>query len=873
MKLAHLLFLFVLLCTLSLNAQTTKSAKSVATLMGNVQEATTGKPILGATITLKLQALDTTTKIAQVTSSNTTNNTSPNTSLTTSPSTTSSTSPNKSSNPSPNTNINSDITDKNGAFNFEQIPFGYYRLTINALGFARYQVDSIWLRAEKDEVVLNDIQLKDSTNNLSEVVVYADKKLIEDKDGVLTYNVSESPISNGSNASDILKNMPLVNANPDGTLTVKGKAPLILIDDKPTNLNAQQLTDLLESLPANVIEKVELMQNPPPEYATHDGSVINIVSKKGRIGFSQRYALTAGSRGETSLSSNVNYKSQKLSFNGNVGIGTARSYGNSWSHRKNIYTDSVNYFYNTSDYLNKNWHPNLRLQVDYDIDKRHSWGVVYQGNTNYLNNVSNTQYTNLDSNFRVWKASTRQVDYIGSSYSHGMNASYLWKGVNPVEKLQLFSGINFGKNQNGKDFFQQYLLQDFLPSGLDSSQNQQSDTYTTSYYIRANYNKPFDSAGKKIITTGFSFTQSDDHNILNTNYLNKLDSTYHENSLLSNDFFFYQSIFTARLGGIFLLPSGWRLIFGAQAEYTAAAFKFLKGNTVDANNDYWRVLPNATIRRDFTPQLNMSLVYRQAIRRPGIRELNPSIDYTDPYNIRFGNPYVKPALTHNWDYSISYNTKGLNINGGLGYSKVKDVFSAVRTLVSTGKTQTTYTNIADQDEMHASLWSGITISPKLKFNMSTGYNYNRYSEVDKILFKYRDGGSYYVGLNYSYMPDNLTMLEASNKYSSFANPQGKARSNINMTISGQRKFLNKKLVVNITAVDPLGLTKYTGYTEGRNFVVNTYSVSNTRNFRLTVSYQLNKTYTKKKPGAPSAADVNKASRNLDNKAPKPPVFQ
>ncbi len=161
------------------------------------------------------------------------------------------------------------VSDKNGAFEFKKLAFGSYHLTINMVGFSKLEMDSINLRAERNEFNLGDLQLKEMSSSLNEVVVYAEKPLIENKDGKIAYNVSESPLSNGSNASEMLKNMPLLSANPDGTLLLRGKEPMILMDEKPVNVGGQQLTDLLESLPANVIDKVEIMQNPPPEYATY----------------------------------------------------------------------------------------------------------------------------------------------------------------------------------------------------------------------------------------------------------------------------------------------------------------------------------------------------------------------------------------------------------------------------------------------------------------------------------------------------------------------------------------------------------------------------------------------------------------------------
>ena len=98
------------------------------------------------------------------------------------------------------------------------------------------------------------------------------------------------------------------------------------------------------------------------------------------------------------------------------------------------------------------------------------------------------------------------------------------------------------------------------------------------------------------------------------------------------------------------------------------------------------------------------------------------------------------------------------------------------------------------------------------------------------------------------MPNNLTMIEASNKYNNFASPQGKTRSNISMSISLQRKLMNKQLVLNLAAIDPFGLTTYTGYTAGSNFTIDSYSQNNVKNFRFTVSYNFNKTYNKKLKG-------------------------
>ena len=791
-----------LLCFANGFGQSVMKPKLLGNLSGTIQDAKNGKPISGSTVMLYSKSNSKNNKIV--------------------------------------------TSDKNGEFIFEKIPFDYYQINIKALGFSVFSIDSILLRAEKDEIYFSEIQLKDSSTMLQEVVVYSEKKLIEEKDGILTYNVGESPLSNGASTAEMLKNMPLVNANPDGSITVKGKTPLILIDEKPSNLNAQQLSELLESLPANMVEKVELMQNPPAEYATYDGSVINIVTKKGRVGYFQKLWLSAGTNGQKTGGTYFSYKSKKITFNGHLNMSNYNVTGNSRSTRQNLYTDSSNYLYSKSNYVNKTTSPTIRLESNIDISKQKNIELVYQGILSNIDNVTYADYTNLNNKLEIWKANKRTVNYDGHSYNHGFSGTYNWKGTKQKsEKLNIHTGINFGKGVNDKRFFQQFLLTDLTPSGQDSTQNQFIDNYTTSYYIRTNYNKPLTKNEKTILNTGINFTNDEDHTILNASYLNKATNTINNNELLSSNFIFNQSLATSRIGITFLLNKGWRISFGEQGEYTLTSFHFFKGIIPNTNNDYWRFLPNITFRKEFNTKLNSTFTFRETIRRPTIIELNPNIDYTDAYNVRFGNSLLKPTLTQNFEYNLGYNSNNINFNGSLGYNIVKDVFTTLRTLVATGKTQTTYQNISDQEEYHVNLWSGITVTKKFKINLSTGVHYNKYSPIEKLRYKYMDGGSYYTGLNYSFMPNNLTTIEASNKYNSYATPQGISRSNISMYFSVQRKLMNKKFNVTVATTDPFGLTKYKGHTEGPNFIIDSYSINNVRNFKLTLSYQFNKTYLQK----------------------------
>ena len=118
------------------------------------------------------------------------------------------------------------VSDKNGAFECLNLPFGYYKLRASMVGYADLQIDSIYLREERYDFNLGDIKLNISSAASSEVIVYAEKPLIENKDDKIIFNVGESALSGGATTAELLKNMPLINNDPNGKILLKGKEVL-----------------------------------------------------------------------------------------------------------------------------------------------------------------------------------------------------------------------------------------------------------------------------------------------------------------------------------------------------------------------------------------------------------------------------------------------------------------------------------------------------------------------------------------------------------------------------------------------------------------------------------------------------------------------
>ena len=735
------------------------------------------------------------------------------------------------------------LTVKDGAFIFATLPFGYYRLQFSSTGYAGLTIDSIHLRADRFDFDLNDIKLGRKTTLLNEVIVYAEKPLIENKDGKIIFNVGESALSSGATTTELLKQAPLVNVDSDGKVSLRGKDVKILIDDKPVELNAKQLQDLLESMPGSMIEKIEVMTTPPPQYATERGGVINIITKKGKVGFTARINVNYGTRGEAGINGSTSYRKNKFAINFSTGFGYNEYRGNSYSNRQNIYTDSANYFNTVGHNSSNNRRPNARLNVDYDLNKRNSVNFTAQYNANDAGNSSGNEYSNINRYNLLYKLSDRNIDNSTNSWNPNLNFTYTRKGKDPKEIFKLISGFNFSASNYEKDYYQQYLNPDYSSTGIDSTQQQNTAVKSHSMNLRLNYDKPV-KGNKASFNFGAGFSRLNSHNVLNTAFLKKPEQVFVQNDLLSNNLRFHQTIYTLRAALRYdFVPGFFYINAGMQAEHTQTNFD-IKNNTIDYRNNYWTALPFVTLMKKWANDVSITFSYKRTIQRPGLNELNPSVDYSDPYNTRYGNPYLLPYYADNFDLIVGRYNKLFYVNGAVGYNAVQNIYSSLKTLQPDGKTTTTWQNISGRREYETSAWGGLTLNKKAKINLSLGYTYNLYSLHDRQVRYFRNGGSFYSTFNGSYQFNDVMNANANLTFNRFANPQGTLNNTLSMNIGIQRKFFAKKFIVSINIIDPFHQQENRTFTYGSNFNLESFSTTRTRNFRIALSYVFNKNLKK-----------------------------
>ena len=741
-------------------------------------------------------------------------------------------------------NANSCISiqsDKNGFFYFDSLSPKYYSLKISHNGFAIKKIDSIFLREQRMMFSLNYIILSTKLTTETEVVVYAEKPLVENKDGKIIFNVGETAAANASNLNELLQKTPLVTIDADGAILLKGKQVKILIDDKPVELNAKQLQELLESMPGSFIDKIEVMTNPPPQYANERGGIINIVSKKGKVGFTFRANIFYGTRGESGAGVATTYKKNKVATQLTLNVSNTKFIGNSKYTRQNYFKDSSNYLDAASSYTNKNLRPNFRWNADYDFNKNNSVNFSVGYNASTGNNNSFSEFVNRNKDLLAYKINDRSISSDIDNTTWNLSGSYLYKDKSGTGVLKIITSFVYGNNYNQRAFFQEFFGQNKQPLGLDSTQFQTNINSAKNYSIRINFDKSIDS-GKYFFSTGINYFDNNNYNDLNAEYLKKPANIFLPQLGFGNEFYFRQQILQTRLAIKYRAKTDVYLTIGAQVENTGQGFNHLSlANKY--HKSYLSFLPFVYFTKKWLNNYNLSLSYKKSLQRPGINETNPAIDIGDPFNTRFGNPYLLPFYAHNFDASIGKSFKKINYNASIGFNSLLNLYVPIRTLQPDGKTFITYQNITNRKEYETSLWGAYSITKNIKINGSIGYSYNLYDAFGKQFLRYRNGGNFTSNINGIYNPSDIKQYGMAVTYNRFANPQGTVRSNVSMNFNAQRKFFRKTIIVTATLIDPFTSQQNTSFTYGNNFILQNYSYTKTRNFKINIAYN----FIKKKP--------------------------
>jgi outer membrane receptor protein involved in Fe transport len=553
------------------------------------------------------------------------------------------------------------ITDANGNFNFE-ITSGNYNIRYEFISFKTLEIKN---KSFKENTNLTTVYLEEDVSQLKGVDVISEKSTVEIKLDKRVYNVGKDMMVKGGTVSDVLDNVPSVTVDPDGTIALRGNENVrILIDGKPSGLAGINVADALKLLPADAVEKVEVITNPSARYdAEGSGGIINIVLRKGKAqGVNGSIILSAGDPESYGASTSLNFRSEKFNLFSNFGYNYRTSLGNSMNNAEYFNSSGA-----TTGFINEK-RENERLSKGYNsnfgielfLTKSATWSNALTFNENSETNPDNVFLDYFDSAFTPIEIRNRFNDQKNNSFNIEYATNFTKNFKKDDHKLTVDIAISQNRD-NDNSIITDQILGDpstlFTETTLNN-QNQQRNLFQVDYVLPLGENGRFETGYRGSFQknlTDFQITP----NVLYSNlleYNEDINALYAQYGNKINKFSYF---------------------FGVRFEDSNIDVNSLSANDYNTKK-YNNFFPSATLSYEFSETSNASLSYSKRINRPRGRFLNPFSTYSSNINIFQGNPDLNPAYTNAIDLGYLKRWKKLTLNSSVYVNVTDQSFEFIR---------------------------------------------------------------------------------------------------------------------------------------------------------------------------------------------------
>lgn len=769
----------------------------------------------------------------------------------------------------------------NGDFNLENLPiFGQLKLTITAIGYKPYdqavafqmkmpqggaptgnsQTPDMSAIASNFEKDLGKITMKTDAQQLSAVVVTATSGRLRMDIDKKVFNVSQNIVSAGGTAVDVMKNVPSVNVDIDGNVTLRNATPQIYIDGRPTTLT-------LDQIPADAIESVEVITNPSAKYDASGGNagILNIILKKNKkSGYNGNVTAGVDKRGGINGGGSFNVRQNKI----NVSVST---FGNEMRNRSTSSTDIRNLLASPNLLVDQSGKSRMnggflfgRVGVDYFATNRTTFSLAA---IKVHGEFKPSDFLRTDSAFEggsYVSYSERNTKTKREFNANGLQGSFKYQFAKKGEELTADANFFSGKNNNNA-FYNTNIYSSYGGTQKGNIQQQIIGSGTNQFFtIQSDYVNPFKGSAK--LEAGVRAQ------------LRKLSN--------GQGNYFYE----ASSGEFMLIPSATSNykntdnVYAAYTSFTNSIKNFgyqvgLRAESSDYNGELTdtkqkftnkypiSLFPSVFLSEKLKAKQELQLSYTRRINRPFFMQVIPFIDSTDQLNWSRGNAGLKPEFTNSLEASYSKTLKGNNtILASVYYKHSTNLitrFLDTITVASGDKRPiSTYINANSSRSIGTEITSQNTFTKWWDANTNINF-YNSKINTDNITGSSQKAlWSWFAKMNNNFkLPKNFK-LQLSGTYQSKTNlpinkgggfgpggggppgggsqsaAQGYIKSNYGIDAGLQKSFLkNNAASVTFNVNDIFRTRKFDQFSESSFFIQNNHRLPDVPMMRLTFAFR------------------------------------
>ena len=751
------------------------------------------------------------------------------------------------------------ITDAGGNFNVTGLKDGKYTLTLTFMGY-KDVTRQFEITPAKREVQFKLLYMAEDAKQLNEVTVTGQRATMKLEVDRKSFDVGQLISNAGQSASDVLDNVPSIEVDNDGNVSLRGNSSVeVWINGKASGLTSDNRAQILQQLPAESIERIEVIDNPSAKFSAEGSAgIINIVLKKDRkAGYYGSVQAGGDTRGGANTSFNVNYNSRLIDSYLNIGYrhrantGHMESQQTSNAYNQTYDSDSKqrgnNFFTRAGVTLHATTKDDFSLSgmLMHGGGNSHSYTpYIYTAVANGLNNYQldrlNRSRTGMD------------MRYGEFNYRHSFNDKHF---------IDFTADLSSWK-MNGDNWYQDSTV----VVGIDDV------TYSYQYrpqYIN-NHRKELKLEYENQVTKNFKIEAGYNGNFSreNTPQESYMDNTSFDGTNASEDkLFFNRFIYKQDLHAFYTTLS---YKFGALSLMGGLRGEYWRVNTEsytweqehDASlrkqpfkKDYFQLFPSVFMSWQMTETQQLQLNYTRRLRRPWGGQLNSFRDTRDATTVSFGNPYLTPEFSNSFslNYLKQWNDHSLLVSAY--YRPTTDVIQRI-----------SYKNQEDGLFYQTSM--------NVAKSVSTGLEMTVKNKLWRILDLTTSANAYYYRLNgFSYDIDGQTVtgnsdhnftwnarmtaslmlpydisIQSTGRYTARqVITQGYRKANYSIDFGARKNFFNKLFTLSVNCRDLLDSRRFETFTSGPNFTRHQINRRGGRRVSMTLTWNFGNMKQKKRP--------------------------
>src|SRR2546427_1981086 len=715
-------------------------------------------------------------------------------------------------------------TDADGSFRIQGLRPGRYRVRILALGYTPRNLPPVEISATSLGVDVGTVTLTAAAVVLRPLQVPGQKPTVELTPDRNTYVVRDMPTTRGGTALDVLRNVPAVDVDIDNVVSLRGNTGVIIqINGRPSPLKPGPLGNFLAQLPADIVDKVEVIPNPSArENPEGVAGIVNIVLKQNADeGTSGGLTLGGGTTGHGDVGGNLGYERGPLSLYGSYGFLRDNRPRRDTIFRENDYQAPLTYLEEAGLRTQVPLAHTLTGSAGHQLGRHDELSADVDYSTRTEAETYSLLYRDLDSARALTGLSDRFTR--GTNHEFNFDATLAYKHGFARKGHKLSSELRLVRAREGGPSWivARTLAPDGTPSDTSALETQTGWEHPDENSLKVDYARPLSSVLR--LEAGYRGSLQHFHATLWTQVFDSARGAYVPDSTRISDFTYRQLVHAAYVvlnaqRGKFLWQGGVRV------ERATTRFH-LQTSGATYSNPYNSVFPSGLMAYNIDDTHQVKLSYSTRIRRPDDTDvLDPTPHYLDPLNISRGNPYLQPEYIRALELGLQRTGGRMTLQLTPFFRHTVDAVRTLRTLDSSDVMTRSFANVATSDAYGTDLTIALKGGRVTGFagasafrqvsnaaNLGPGLSAKTFGWTTRTNATFRVSRSIDVQTLLSYQAP-MTV------------EQGRNASRTRFTLAARKKLMEDRMSVTLRVIDPFNTSRESNTTIDPRF----YQVSDRR---------------------------------------------